>query len=200
MAQKTVVTVVCDLPHDDEVEGRETVAFSFDGTSYEIDVCTSHAKELHDKFSEYTDSARKVSGGGGRPPPDASWSRPGAERGNQGMGKGARTQGKRARSYSRRRSSRNTRPATRLRTARGGRAACPRPGLRPLRAAASPAPVLQCTPRRAAAKHVPGGQRVPPPVRPLAAAHPGAVRRRVQLRTAPPAFAPGVPGNMVLLP
>ena len=66
MAQKTVVTVVCDLPHDDEVEGRETVAFSFDGTAYEIDVCTSHAKELHDRFSEYTDNARKVSGTGRR--------------------------------------------------------------------------------------------------------------------------------------
>ncbi len=66
MAQKTVVTVVCDLPHDGEVEGRETVAFSFDGTAYEIDVCTSHAKELHDKFGEYTDSARKVSSTGRR--------------------------------------------------------------------------------------------------------------------------------------
>ncbi len=100
MAQKTVVTVVCDLPHDDEVEGRETVAFSFDGTSYEIDVCTSHAKELHDRFSEYTDSARKVSGGGAAPP-GAVWSRPGAERGNPGLGQGARVQGKRARSHSR---------------------------------------------------------------------------------------------------
>jgi hypothetical protein len=66
MAQKTVVTVVCDLPHDDEVEGRETVAFSFDGTAYEIDVCTSHVKELHDRFGEYTDSARKVSATGRR--------------------------------------------------------------------------------------------------------------------------------------
>jgi hypothetical protein len=66
MAQKTVVTVVCDLPHDDEAEGRETVAFSFDGTAYEIDVCTSHAKELHDKFGEYTDNARKVSAAGRR--------------------------------------------------------------------------------------------------------------------------------------
>jgi hypothetical protein len=63
MVQKTVVTVVCDLPHDTEVEGTETVSFSFDGTAYEIDVCTSHAKELHDKFSGYADSARKVSGG-----------------------------------------------------------------------------------------------------------------------------------------
>ena len=50
MAQKTVVTVVCDLPHDGEIEGNETVSFAFDGASYEIDVCSAHAKELHDTF------------------------------------------------------------------------------------------------------------------------------------------------------
>jgi hypothetical protein len=66
MVQKTVVTVVCDLPHDTEVEGTETVSFSFDGTAYEIDVCTVHAKELQDKFSAYADSARKVSGSAAR--------------------------------------------------------------------------------------------------------------------------------------
>ena len=36
MAQKTVVTVVCDLPHDGEIEGSETVSFAFDGTGYEL--------------------------------------------------------------------------------------------------------------------------------------------------------------------
>lgn len=67
MAQRTVVTVVCDLPHDDEVEGKETVSFSIDGTGFEIDLCTAHAKELHDKFGEYTDHARKAgSVAGGR--------------------------------------------------------------------------------------------------------------------------------------
>ncbi len=66
MAQKVKVTVVCDLPHDGEVEGEETVSFSFDGTAYEIDVCAKHAKELHDKVSPFVDHARKASGGGGR--------------------------------------------------------------------------------------------------------------------------------------
>ena len=42
MAQKTVVTVVCDLPHDGEIEGTETVSFAFDGTAYEIDVCSTY--------------------------------------------------------------------------------------------------------------------------------------------------------------
>src|SRR5215471_17759799 len=65
MAQKTVVTVVCDLPHDGEVEGTETVSFAFDGTSYEIDVCATHAKDLREKFDKYTEHARRVAGGGG---------------------------------------------------------------------------------------------------------------------------------------
>lgn len=62
MAQKVKVTVVCDLPHDGEVEGQETVQFSFDGTAYEIDVCPKHAKELRDKVGQYADHARRGSG------------------------------------------------------------------------------------------------------------------------------------------
>ncbi|HSZ43877.1 MAG TPA: Lsr2 family protein [Streptosporangiaceae bacterium] len=62
MVQKTVVTVVCDLPHDDEIEGNETVSFAVDGTAYEIDVCSAHAKELHDSFSGYVEHSRRVSG------------------------------------------------------------------------------------------------------------------------------------------
>lgn len=62
MVQKTVVTVVCDLPHDGEVEGNETVSFSVDGTAYEIDVCSAHAKELHNIFSGYIEHARRVTG------------------------------------------------------------------------------------------------------------------------------------------
>ena len=66
MVQKTVVTVVCDLPHDGEVEGNETVSFALDGAGYEIDVCSAHAKELHDIFSTYVEHARRVSGGARR--------------------------------------------------------------------------------------------------------------------------------------
>ena len=75
MAQKTVVTVVCDLPHDGEVEGTETVSFAFDGTAYEIDVCATHAKELREKFGQYTEHARRASsaGGGRRRAPERAW-------------------------------------------------------------------------------------------------------------------------------
>lgn len=66
MVQKTVVTVVCDLPHDGEIEGSETVSFSVDSSAYEIDVCTAHAKELHDIFGGFIAHARRVSGGARR--------------------------------------------------------------------------------------------------------------------------------------
>src|ERR1700735_4038996 len=66
MAQKGKVKGVCDLPHDGEVEGQETVQFSFDGASYEIDLCPKHAKELREKVGQYADHARKAAGLGGR--------------------------------------------------------------------------------------------------------------------------------------
>src|SRR6266851_8699227 len=98
MARKITTTVVCDLPHDGEVVSKETVSFSFEGTAYEIDVCTAHAKELHDKFSAYTDHAGRAGAAGRR---RRARTGPGAERGDQGMGEAARKPGERARPYSR---------------------------------------------------------------------------------------------------
>lgn len=66
MAQKTVVTVICDLPHQGEVEGSESVSFAFDGTGYEIDLCGPHAKELREKVGAFADHARRASGAGRR--------------------------------------------------------------------------------------------------------------------------------------
>jgi hypothetical protein len=83
MAQKTVVTVVCDLPHTGEVEGSETVSFSFDGTSYEIDVCTEHGADLRGKFGEYVEHARRASGGGGGSRRRRARSGPGRERSSE---------------------------------------------------------------------------------------------------------------------
>ena len=57
MAQRVQVSVICDLPHTGEAEGQETVVFSFDGTAYEIDACTEHAKELRDKISPFVEHA-----------------------------------------------------------------------------------------------------------------------------------------------
>jgi len=63
MAQKTVVTVVCDLPHSGEVEGTESVSFAFDGNAYEIDLCEPHSKELREKIGAFADHARKATAG-----------------------------------------------------------------------------------------------------------------------------------------
>ena len=81
MVQKTVVTVVCDLPHDGEVEGNETVSFALDGAAYEIDVCSAHAKELHGSFAGYIEHARRAVGGAARR--RKSRSGPGRERSSE---------------------------------------------------------------------------------------------------------------------
>jgi hypothetical protein len=59
MAQRVQVLLVCDL-HDDDTEGTETIRFSVDGASYEIDVCVPHAAELRDSFAPYVGAARRA--------------------------------------------------------------------------------------------------------------------------------------------
>ena len=69
MARKVQVILSDDL--DENLSADETVAFSLDGTSYEIDLADKNAKEMRDVFSRYVSAARKVgrgsrSSGGGR--------------------------------------------------------------------------------------------------------------------------------------
>ena len=59
MAQRVQVILVCDL-HDGEVEGTETITFGLDGSSYEIDVCEAHAKELRDSYAPFVGAARRA--------------------------------------------------------------------------------------------------------------------------------------------
>ncbi len=64
MAQKVQVLLVDDL---DGGEATETVSFSLDGTTYEIDLSSDNANKLRKDFQSYIDHARKGgSGGGGR--------------------------------------------------------------------------------------------------------------------------------------
>ncbi|KWW97564.1 Lsr2 family protein [Carbonactinospora thermoautotrophica] len=61
MAQKVQVILVDDLeggPAD------ETVSFSLDGVSYEIDLNEANASKLRDALSKYIAAARKVGGRG----------------------------------------------------------------------------------------------------------------------------------------
>ncbi|MDP9101675.1 MAG: Lsr2 family protein, partial [Actinomycetota bacterium] len=59
MAQKVQVLLVCDL-HEGEVEGTETVSFGLDGSTYEIDTCSSHAASLRDAFAPFVGAARRA--------------------------------------------------------------------------------------------------------------------------------------------
>lgn len=65
MAQKVTVQLVDDL---DGGPADETVSFSLDGVSYEIDLSTRNAGALRDAFSTYVGHARRVGGraAGGR--------------------------------------------------------------------------------------------------------------------------------------
>lgn len=65
MAQRVQVILVCDL-HEGETPGTETIAFSLDGSPYEIDVCSTHGHELRNAFAPYVGAARRV-GGRSRP-------------------------------------------------------------------------------------------------------------------------------------
>ena len=57
MAQKIQTFFIDDL-HGSEAEG--TVLFGLDGTQYEIDLSTDHAKELRAGLAPYVQAGRKV--------------------------------------------------------------------------------------------------------------------------------------------
>jgi hypothetical protein len=59
MALKVQTFLVDDL---DGSEAEATVLFGLDGTQYEIDLSTDHAKELRMALTRYIDAGRKVTG------------------------------------------------------------------------------------------------------------------------------------------
>ncbi|MDP9394368.1 MAG: Lsr2 family protein [Actinomycetota bacterium] len=59
MAQKVQVILVDDL---DGGEATETVLFSLDGVSYEIDLSEDNAAALRDAFAQYVGSGRRIGG------------------------------------------------------------------------------------------------------------------------------------------
>src|SRR3954466_6703088 len=84
MAQRIQVLLVCDL-HDDETPGTETVTFTLDGSSYEIDLCEQHAVKMRERLGPYVGAGR---GAGGRG--DLSGSRSRRRRNRGGSGEAAR--------------------------------------------------------------------------------------------------------------
>jgi hypothetical protein len=59
MAQKIQTFFIDDL---DGSEAEGTVLFGLDGTQYEIDLSTPHAKELRTALAPYIDAGRKFTG------------------------------------------------------------------------------------------------------------------------------------------
>ncbi len=80
MAQKVQVLLVDDL---DGGEATETVAFSLDGTTYEIDLSSDNATKLRKEFATYVDHARKASGGAGGTRRRRARTGPGRERSSE---------------------------------------------------------------------------------------------------------------------
>lgn len=61
MAQKTIVKTYDDLDGSEiDAEGK-SVSFSFDGTSYEIDLSSKNIEKMREDLRVYVDKARKVS-------------------------------------------------------------------------------------------------------------------------------------------
>lgn len=59
MAQQVVVAMVDDI---DGSAASQTVPFSLDGVSYEIDLSEDNAKTLRDELDRYVDAARRTGG------------------------------------------------------------------------------------------------------------------------------------------
>ncbi|MFL6025377.1 MAG: Lsr2 family protein [Friedmanniella sp.] len=77
MAQKTVVKVYDDIDGTELDGDGQTVSFSLDGASYEIDLGPENARKLQDALSVYVASARRVGGmrkgrGAASPAPSSS--------------------------------------------------------------------------------------------------------------------------------
>jgi len=64
MAQKVVVTRLCDREHpvETEADGDGPVYFAFEGQEYEIDLCKPHTSELTLKLGDLAQHARRVKG------------------------------------------------------------------------------------------------------------------------------------------
>lgn len=61
MAQKVSIQLVSDLTGEEIAEGKgETVTYSLDGTTYEIDLTSKEADKFRGVFQDYIAVARKV--------------------------------------------------------------------------------------------------------------------------------------------
>lgn len=62
MANKTQVTLVCDMIHKKETEAVATVPFAFDGYQYELDLCETDYAKMRGQVQNWSQHARSVNG------------------------------------------------------------------------------------------------------------------------------------------
>lgn len=63
MAQRTIVQLVSDLTGEDIAEGKgETVSFTLDGATYELDLTKKEADKFRGLFQDYIAAGRRVGG------------------------------------------------------------------------------------------------------------------------------------------
>lgn len=60
MASRTVVTLLCDVPHPMETRATEALSFGFNGSAYDIDLCAEHSNELRAHITSLTEHARRA--------------------------------------------------------------------------------------------------------------------------------------------
>lgn len=75
MASKTLIILEDDL---DGGQADETVSFSLDGVSYEIDLSSSNATKLRDSLGTYVPAARRIGGRASRARSSAAKAAPGS--------------------------------------------------------------------------------------------------------------------------
>jgi hypothetical protein len=67
VAQKTIVKMYDDLDGSEIDSDGRSIAFAFDGTSYEIDLSAKNAAKMREDLGVYIEKARKVSNRGRGP-------------------------------------------------------------------------------------------------------------------------------------
>ena len=80
MARKTQIVLEDDLSGEVLEDGAgETVSFSLDGQSFEIDLSKENATKLRDDFARYVGHGRKIASRGSASRPTGNRSRPSSE-------------------------------------------------------------------------------------------------------------------------
>ena len=60
MASRSVITLICDIPHPKETKATEALSFGFDGRAYDIDLCAEHGQELRTHITSLVEHARRT--------------------------------------------------------------------------------------------------------------------------------------------